>query len=382
MFTPDGERLIGGHCFSGDELPVGHLWDARTGREVGTIGNHDGGYVTNVAISPDERRVATVGGTDKTGIVWDVETGRRVATLVGHSGDVESVEFSPDGRLVATGSHDGTARLWDAKTGQEVLVLSGTRASIGEVTFSPDRRLLATGGYDGFARIWDITPEGSREALTLSVSGEFSKVAYSRDGSMLVAADEQGIHMWDAGNGKALEHIGWGNSNVSEFVPDVERRSRHRGLAGRAGSWLRGAPRHVSRGRECSARLGPLGATESIRRRRRRPRPRRPLRGVFRPTHRDAGCNRTERQETVEDVAFTPDGAVLVSTSWDGTAKMWDVGTHEQIGTLRGHEDKVGASTSATTVPLSSPVAPTARHGSGPGGSPTQSVAWARGEDQ
>ena len=145
-FTSDGERLIGGHCFSGDELPVGHLWDARTGREVGTIGNHDGGFVTNVAISPDERRVATVGGTDKTGIVWDVETGRRVATLVGHSGDVESVEFSPDGRLVATGSHDGTARLWDAKTGQEVLVLSGTRASIGEVTFE-SRRQVARHGW-------------------------------------------------------------------------------------------------------------------------------------------------------------------------------------------------------------------------------------------
>jgi phospholipase A-2-activating protein len=32
---------------------------------------------------------------------------------------------------------------------------------------------------------------------------------------------------------------------------------------------------------------------------------------------------------------------VLVSGSWDGTAKLWDIATHECIATLTGHENAV-----------------------------------------
>jgi WD40 repeat protein len=94
------------------------------------------GQVLTLAFSPDRRLLAS-GGADQTVRLWELGTGRQLKVLRGHSGSVLGLTFAANGQWLASASADGTVRLWEPTQGRELKALTGRFGAFRGVAFSP-----------------------------------------------------------------------------------------------------------------------------------------------------------------------------------------------------------------------------------------------------
>jgi WD40 repeat protein len=89
-------------------------------------------------------------------IIWSAKTGNRLAALEGHCGLVESVAFSPNGKVLATAGQDSNVLLWNPETGERLAKLDGHQDTAWAVTWAIDGESLISGSEDRTARLWDL----------------------------------------------------------------------------------------------------------------------------------------------------------------------------------------------------------------------------------
>ena len=246
------------------------------------------------------------------------------------------VAFSPDGKtLAATGR--GLLRLWDVETGRELQTLTAHNGLAPGVAFSPDSQTLVTAGWDEKRKLWQLS--GSRETVLLHQADSFgSDVAFSPLGKFLAAVGARNVvQLWDVEKREVVRRFRGHKSSVQHLAFSS---SGHLAAGGYAGElWLwdvetgNGNELIGHDGRVCVA-FSPDGAVlvsggeeNAIK--------------LWDVGTKELVATLLGHTNVVSAVSCSPDGTTLASSSRDGTVKLWNIHTHEEVATIRGHGGSV-----------------------------------------
>ena len=109
------------------------------GSNIQYLGANDS-YFCALAMHPAGETLA-IGTTDDSIIIWDLQDSTKVTTLLGSGNwDVNRLEFSLDGRMLASVSYNNRVKVWDTENWR---ILHFYNKPATNMSFSPDSRLLA-----------------------------------------------------------------------------------------------------------------------------------------------------------------------------------------------------------------------------------------------
>lgn len=175
--------------------------------------------VLSVDFSPDGS-VLAAGGAGKKVTLFDVATGE-VRGEVDRDGWVYAVSFSPDSATLAVGGDSATLALCEVVTGEVRLELERDESDdwVRTVAFSPQSTILAVGGRTKTVAIYDVTSGVLLKKITCAAV--VSALAFSSGGALAVGSEGNKIELWDfaTGDSRYIKPHG-GTCRAVAFSPD------------------------------------------------------------------------------------------------------------------------------------------------------------------
>jgi WD40 repeat protein len=127
----------------------------------------------------------------------------------GHSAAINSVAFSPNGKLLASGGDDTRIILWDVDSGIQLRSIAGFATRIDSTVFDPKGKTIAVSSIDGSVGVWEV--ESGRKLYSIAARChkllEFNPISYSP-------------------NGETLAYVGYGESLKKEPPKKPDKSSK------------------------------------------------------------------------------------------------------------------------------------------------------------
>eukprot|EP00742_Colponemidia_sp_Colp-10_P011218 GILJ01012434.1.p1 GENE.GILJ01012434.1~~GILJ01012434.1.p1 ORF type:complete len:300 (+),score=22.48 GILJ01012434.1:74-973(+) len=269
----------GAYCMSGGHDKTLKLWNPHRGGLIKTYTGSHNHEILDVAIAMDNGRFASVGG-DKTVYIWDVSSGKNIRKFTGHDGRINAVKWNSDCTVLVTGSHDTTLRAWDVRSNSfhPMQVIKDFRDSVTSVVVRLDE--IIGGSVDGTVRRFDMR---AGKVITDSISKPVTCVTVSNDENCILASClDSCMRLIDKITGELLSEYR-GHSNTQYRID----------------SCFTNTDGHVASGSEDGViRFWDLVDANVV--------------------HTLKGHTRT-----VSSVVYHPTEHCLVSSSFDGTLKVW-----------------------------------------------------------
>ncbi|RKU13102.1 hypothetical protein C6503_16260 [Candidatus Poribacteria bacterium] len=315
-FTQNGKTLVSGHTAGSGIV----FWNVAEKRAQQTLLMNTALPFTipkgGLAVSPDEEFLAA--SYTKTIEVWRVASRTRIMIFT-EPQSVGPLAFSPTGKHFVSATSDGGLYVWDAQRWKKLRTLTGHTDGISSIAFHPDGKILASvSPWDKTARVWDVARGSFVTSLPLAwplspnaykgdkkkiervrkaaVSNsqkvraeEIWNITFSACGTLLAGGLPNEIRVWDTTTYETRMVIFPPKESCRPYALAFSPCSRYFV----SGSWW-GFTDKVS------IRLWDVTTGENVQ--------------TFWGHSTD-----------VQDLAFSPDGALLASAGYDGAILLWDM---------------------------------------------------------
>ncbi|XP_071538855.1 autophagy-related protein 16 isoform X2 [Panulirus ornatus] len=136
-----------------------------------------------------------------------------------HDGEVNSVCFSPQGRILATGGVDRKLKLWDINRLVEPKgLLTGSNAGVTAIDFDAEESLILGASSDFASRVWTVVDHRLRHTLT-GHSGKVMAARFlSESAKVVTGSHDRTLKIWDLRSRSCIRTI-FAGSSCNDLVP-------------------------------------------------------------------------------------------------------------------------------------------------------------------
>ena len=284
LFLPDGKTLASTSARKGIAL-----WDVESKQTRETL--LEDKRITSFTVLPCGNIIGTyIRSNEDYGCVWDAEKpDEPIFEFTEQAQLTWKIGFTPIDDRLAVGSRGGTIYQYDFKSQERLKPLTGHTDFIWSVCFSPDGTRLASGSSDNTNRLWDVASGEEIGTFPIDEPRTLMKIVFSPCGNLIAGGMYGELRLWCAESLTtlfAIPHPEIQNPYALEFSPCG------RYLA--SGTWWQEGMEKMA------ISLWDVASGENI-------------------------TTLWGHPTDIQSLAFSPDGTLLASGSFDGTILLWDM---------------------------------------------------------